>query len=169
MFYTVGSALAQLRHQVSTIRALAMLPEPQLFAASTISGWTPAEHLDHLMRVAASIAELIMATDAAPLSRGINVVGRLILSVGRIPRGRAAAPERFRAERTDGAALLDALGRLEASVARIAADGVARRRVPTVKHPRFGGLTPPQALRFMAVHNDHHLRIIDDILGKGRQ
>jgi hypothetical protein len=164
MFYTVGSSLRKLREQVETIRTLARLPEPQLFASSTVSGWTPSEHLNHLIRVASSVTGLAIAPDTPPLANGINGVGRLILAVGRIPRGRAAAPDRFRAERAVSSAILDAVAGLEQTVARISPDDIARRRVPTVKHPRFGGLTPPQALRFVAIHNDHHLRIIADIL-----
>jgi hypothetical protein len=164
MFYTVASSLRQLRKQVETIRTLARLPEPRLFAATNVSGWTPSEHLNHLIRVAKSVTDLAIAPDTPALTNGINGVGRVILAVGRIPRGRAAAPDRFRAERAITTALLDALARLEETVARISPDDVARRRIPTVKHPRFGGLTPPQALRFVAIHNDHHLRIIADIL-----
>ncbi|MEA2491245.1 MAG: hypothetical protein QOH21_3037 [Acidobacteriota bacterium] len=164
MFYTAAGSLKQLRKQVTSIRTFAQLPEPQLYASSPVSAWTPSEHLDHLIRVCTSIVELLLDPAARPLSRKINVIGRVILHAGRIPRGRAAAPKQFIAERTATAQLLASLDALEMAIARIPIADIPKRTDATVKHPRFGGLTPSQALRFVAIHNDHHLRIIADML-----
>jgi hypothetical protein len=169
MFYTAAGSLKQLRKQVTHIRAFAQLPEPQLFATSPLSGWTPSEHLNHLIRVCKSVVELLVDPAARPLSRKINVIGQVILHAGRIPRGRAKAPEQFIAERAESAQLLASLDALEVAIARITIADIPQRTAATVKHPRFGGLTPAQALRFVAIHNDHHLRIIADMLkGDGR-
>lgn len=164
MFYTATGSLRVLRKQVARIRAFAQLPEPQLFATSPLSGWTPSEHLDHLIRVCHSVITLLLDPAARTLSRKINVMGRIILHAGRIPRGRAKAPEQFIAARTESAQLIASLDALEQVIARIPIGDIPKRKDATVKHPRFGGLTPGQALRFVAIHNDHHLRIIDDML-----
>ena len=169
MFYTAAGSLRELRKQVTRIRTFAQLPEPQLFASSPLSGWTPSEHLNHLIRVCHSVVGLLLDPAARTLSRRINFMGRVILHTGRIPRGRAKAPEQFVAVRSESAELLASLDALELAIARIPIADLPKRRDATVKHPRFGGLTPSQALRFIAVHNDHHLRIIDDMLkGAGR-
>jgi hypothetical protein len=164
MFYTAAGSLRALRKQVTRIRAFAQLPEGKLFASSPLSGWTPSEHLNHLIRVCKSVVELLLDPAPRTLSRKINLMGRVILHTGRIPRGRAKAPAQFIAERAESAQLLAALDELEVAIARIPIADLPKRTDATVKHPRFGGLTPGQALRFVAIHNDHHLRIIDDML-----
>jgi hypothetical protein len=56
------------------------------------------------------------------------------------------------------------LTKLEGKFDELTAGHLADARGPIVPHPRFGGLRPAQALRFAAVHMDHHLRIIADIV-----
>jgi len=163
MFPTASSSLTRLRRQLTQIRTLADSVEPRLFANAQCSGWCPAEHLDHIVKVSASIVNRLLQMDAPPTS-GVSLIGRIILAVGRIPRGRGKAPERLRGARLSGADLHASVAKLEEKLDLLSEAHLAEKRGPIVPHPRFGGLRPGQALRFAAVHNDHHLRIIEDIL-----
>ena len=154
--------LARVRGQLVAMRQL--VDGPNLLAESKISAWTPAEHLDHLIKVSTSLINRLLERDVEPLARGISVVGRVILTVGRIPRGRGRSPERLRGARATADALRAALDEFETALAALDATHLDGKRGAIVPHPRFGGLTPAQALRFAAIHNDHHLRIIEDVL-----
>ncbi|HEX8617000.1 MAG TPA: DinB family protein, partial [Thermoanaerobaculia bacterium] len=161
MFFEKG--LVRVRRQLVEMRRLASLPEAQLFAVTSVSAWTPSEHLDHSLKVATWIVQRVL--DPAPeRGRPFSFIGLLILWSARIPRGRGKAPERVRGARATREELMAAIDSLEAHLARLNASLLERKRGPIVPHPMFGSLTPPQALRFAAVHTDHHLRIVKDVL-----
>lgn len=156
--------LTRLNAQVDELRRRSSLGDAELAKSCGVSGWTPAEHLDHLIKVSSSIVRRLLDLEAVPLPSGINPVGRLILFLGRIPRGKGKAPERLRGTKVTAAELLASLDRLRADVERLQDAHLSRKRGPVVPHPRFGGLTAAQAIDFTVLHNRHHLQIIDDIL-----
>lgn len=158
------SSLARLQAQVAQFRSTARLPEAQLYGVDvSVSGWSPAEHLDHLLKVCNAILGRVREENPPAEPRAISLLGRVILACGWIPRGRAKAPARVFGARASVAELEAALAKLEANVNGIAPPMVALQR-PIVPHPVFGGLTPSQALRFIVIHNAHHFRIVDEIL-----
>jgi hypothetical protein len=162
-------ALQRLREQIDELRRLAALDEGALFATSTVSAWTPAEHADHLIKVCTSVVQrLLDARPPAELKR-LNVIGRLILLAGRIPRGRGRSPERLRGARVSAAELLESLQRLEAGIEQLNESILSAKRGRVVPHPYFGGLDPLQAIRFAVIHNRHHLLIINDVLHSRRK
>ena len=162
MFFTAGASLERVRAQLREMRALA--DSPQLLAEAHCSAWTPAEHLDHSVKVTASIINRLLDREAPRGDGGMSATGRIVLAVGRIPRGRGKSPERLRGARIGAAELHAGLTKLEGKIDELEASHLADTRGAIVPHPRFGDLRPSQALRFAAVHNDHHLRIIEDIL-----
>jgi hypothetical protein len=164
MFFTAGKSLDRMHRQLAAMRTLADSPERDLFAESRISAWTPSEHLDHLIKVSASVVNRILQSDAPHSDKRLAPLAHVILVLGWIPRGRGKAPERLRGARVAGADLHAGLTKLEGKLDELSEPHLADSRGPIVPHPRFGGLRPAQALRFAAVHNDHHLRIIADIL-----
>jgi DinB superfamily len=164
MFFSATRSISRVRTQLARMRELAARPDGELFAAAPCSGWSPSEHIDHSIRVCASIVLRILDAEAPRGERGLSAAGRIILLLGRIPRGRGKSPERVRGLRQTRDELHASLDKLEGKLALLAADHLEERRGPIVPHPRFGGLIPSQALRFAAIHNDHHLRIVDDIL-----
>ena len=162
---SASAHLARIREQLIRIRTLA--DSPQLDATCAVSAWCPSEHLDHIVKVSASVVNRLLDLDA-PASKGASLLGRIIMTIGRIPRGRARSPERLRGARVSAVDLHAALAKLEGKLALLSDAHLAETRGAIVPHPRFGGLRPGQALRFTAIHNDHHLRIIDDILKAAR-
>jgi hypothetical protein len=156
----------QLSDQLAEMRRLSSLPDAQLFATCGLSRWSPSEHIDHSVKVMSSIVRRLLQADADP-GRPLSAVGRLILLFGWIPRGRGKSPERLRGARTTREELAAALDALASQLARLEASHLALARGPVVPHPRFGGMTPPQAVRFAAIHTKHHLKIVADLLRQG--
>jgi len=164
---TTEKALSQIRSQNERIRALVLAGEDRLaIAQPRVSAWSVAEHLDHILKVAASVVRRINQPDAEAGPNGINLLGRAVLLGGWIPRGRGKSPERLAGTRVSGAEIETAIGKLETMLRAVVVETCQSSRTPTVPHPRFGGLTPSQALRFAVVHTNHHLRIVEDILGE---
>lgn len=158
------ATLARIRTQFERMRALAR--EGELSAHNErVSAWCLAEQLDHTTKVTASIVDVLGDPNAQRREGGINVIGRLVLRFGWIPRGVGKSPKRFRGAPAVAADLDGAIDRVARAFDALPFDALRKSRVPLVPHPRFGSLTPPQALRFIEVHTQHHLKIIDDIVG----
>ncbi|HVG22778.1 MAG TPA: DinB family protein [Thermoanaerobaculia bacterium] len=154
--------LARIRGQLERVRALC--GDGRLFDVNArVSRWSPAEHFDHLLRVTISVVDRLSSPESLPGK--ISLVGRTILAIGWIPRGKGRAPERLAGKRTSHDVLQRALEKVTAAVGAIDAAAVDAARHRNVPHPRFGNLTPSEALRFTRVHNEHHLKIVRDILG----
>jgi hypothetical protein len=133
-----------------------------------ISAWSVGDHLEHMLRVGRSVLGMVDKLRAEPRpgpAPGIRPVGRLILLVGFIPRGRARAiksvvPQGLSREslQTDLAALHARLAAIEPE--QLSVLETAEGRMP---HPVFGSLDARQWLRFLEIHQHHHLKIILDI------
>jgi hypothetical protein len=156
--------LRQLEAQLELVDALAAGGAETVTArAPAVSGWSVAQQLDHALKVAEFALARVVAA-GAPLPRGINLLGRVLLAVGRIPRGRGKSPPAARGEERSPAELAAAVARVRGLVAQLRdRPELLATRSPLVKHPYFGGLSPVQALRMVEIHTDHHLRIVADI------
>jgi len=157
--------LARIREQLGRIGTLCG-DARVLDVNERVSGWSPAEHIDHLLKVTKSVLDRLPSEEAAP--RGINAIGRVILALGWIPRGKGRSPKGLTATRCTVEELQARLARVNAAVDATDVAAIDKSRTPNVPHPRFGGLTPSQALRFITVHTEHHLKIVRDILGVRR-
>jgi hypothetical protein len=130
-----------------------------------VSGWSAAEQLDHVLKVTASVlARALQQPEPEALPKGINLIGRIILGIGWIPRGKGRSPKSMRGEPATCAALQGQVTSVRQQLDAVTAAHVARS-APLVPHPRFGGLSTDQALRFMVVHTEHHLKIVREIVG----
>ncbi len=132
-----------------------------------ISAWSIAEHLDHLALANRAITQGIEGMLAAPdqdEGGDLNLIGRTVLLTGWIPRGKGQAPDFTRPRGALPADLRVELAEIQADVAglegRLSTVAAARGRRA---HPAFGGLRPLQWLRFVGIHNRHHLKIMRDI------
>lgn len=156
------------------LEELARLDDPTLYRVEEeVSLWSIAEHLDHVGRVNISsflaIDRLVAGREDDPEvlhSGGPKLAMLPVLLFGRIPRGRAQAPERFfpaaDVERESvRATLSESRKGLSRTAAKVAALAEARGRIA---HPILGNLNARQWLRFVRIHTAHHIRIMDDIL-----
>jgi hypothetical protein len=155
-------------HQIDDLLAdvsrLAELPPDELhFSRASVSGWSVAQQLDHILKVCSAMLKGMLRPGDAPPG-GINMTGRLILLVGRIPRGRGKAPERLRGVDASPEELAASLAETRRLLAEVRAESFGPANNPIVRHPYFGGLTPSQTLRTIVVHTRHHLRIAREII-----
>jgi hypothetical protein len=139
-----------------------------LLAVSSVSAWSAAEHIDHSLKVASAFTTRIAGQKALHDLKGINLAGRIVLFAGWIPRGRGKAPEPMHGVRVEASSLAAAIDALKEQIAAIE-PSLFEKPTLIAKHPYFGGLTAAQALRFVGVHNQHHLRIARDVLSTLRQ
>jgi hypothetical protein len=171
---------AQILRQLALMAELARGPEAELAArAPAVSGWSVAEQLEHLVLVDRSVLKTVRrilddphgqsAQPAPPAPPGINLLGRVVLGTGFIPRGRARTMPPYQpgaAAAAAGAGIAGIVGieeiergvrELEPRLGELEAGGGRSR------HPLFGGLGGRQWLRFVTVHHHHHLKIVRDI------
>jgi len=158
--------LSRLQEQIAEMRRLSALPDTQLFATCDVSQWSPCEHVDHSVKVMSSIVGRLLDLNAER-GRPFSFIGRLILLFGWIPRGRGKSPKRLVGARRTREELSAALDALASQLAQLDTAHLAPARGPIVPHPLFGSLTPPQAVRFAAIHTKHHLKIVADLLRRG--
>lgn len=135
--------------------------------AASVSAWSIGEHCSHVLRLNSLVLERMRAPTPADtdLTRA-GFVARAILMSGRIPRGIARAPESVQPSAADVDSLTRAADRChEALVASDSElDGFARDP-GLLRHPMLGGLTRTEWMQLMAIHQRHHLAIIDDMVG----
>lgn len=122
-------------------------------------------HVHHCCLVMASIVNgLEKSTPPAP--RTVPPVARLaVFTTGKIPRGRAKTSPRGipppSGTREELLALIDESVKHLNHAATLAPD-------TWITHPILGPLRRDDALKFIRIHNRHHLRIVADILSAAR-
>jgi len=135
-----------------------------------VSEWSPAQHLDHVLRAAHRMLRGVLAIDEGEDARvrpggSPTLAGRVVLLTGRIPRGRGQAPAEVVPDpRPVRERLRGAVEEVRTLLARVRprAAGLARR-TGTLPHPVLGAFGAAQWLRFADVHTRHHLAIVADI------
>jgi len=133
--------------------------------APGVSGWSVGMHVHHCILSMTNICDLLLASDPAKARGRPTSIGSILLFLGRIPRGRAQTP-RVAAPSPDVPAdeLLACLDQVEARLRSVQ----ELPRAAWFRHFAFGVLDRDRALRFIRIHNDHHLRIVADIVKAGR-
>ena len=132
--------------------------------AQRVSAWSVAQQLDHMLKVAHAVFARLTGEEAE-LARGINATGRLLLTLGWLPRGVGKSPRgALPAEAPAAAELGERLRQLRGDFQALGYRGaLLSSRQRRFKHPYFGGLDCGQTLRFLGVHTHHHLKIVRDI------
>ena len=129
--------------------------------ALDVSGWSVGMHVQHCCLTMIGVCRLLIDSEPPPPARRFSLLTTLIFLAGRIPRGRAQAPEQVLpgagVSEEELVALLDESQQLLGSVRTARADSWFR-------HFRFGVLDRDQTLKFIGIHNGHHSRIISDIV-----
>lgn len=146
----------------------------RLFACvPAVSSWSVAQQLEHVVRASTRMLDMLAllasgnAHDRVKDRGSPSVTGRAILLAGRIPRGRAEAPGETLPDAVPSrAALREATETLTRRLRARAADPTDLRDIKGVgEHPLLGWFSAPQWWRFLRVHAEHHLAVIDDIDG----
>jgi hypothetical protein len=120
-------------------------------------------HLDHVLKVINGISAVLKKSNPTDYKSTFNFKRSLILFLGKIPRGKAKAPE-----------TVISIGEISLEDLKLQVDN-AKNSISEFKnynpknnfqHPLFGQLNSKETLRFLEIHTKHHLKIVDDILKK---
>jgi hypothetical protein len=130
-------------------------------SAPRFSQWSVGMHVHHCCLSMIGVCTALGASTPPPPRSRPSLASGIVLLTGRIPRGRAKSPQGVlpKAEVTESELLahLDESERMVAEARRLPPDAWFR-------HFFLGVLDRDKAMRFVSIHNRHHLRIIADIV-----
>jgi hypothetical protein len=128
-------------------------------AVSQVSvGW----HVEHSLLAMIKMISAVEHSNPADYKWKFNLRRFIVLTSGKIPRGRAKAPDAVRPGTDFNEETIKSL--LEKARQKIALfETLGADKYFT--HPVFGDLRLKQARRTIAIHTNHHLKIIEDIVG----
>ena len=131
------------------------LQEDTVSAASV--GW----HLAHVLLVLQGILEALKKSDPAEYQWTFNWRRTVILTLQKIPRGKARAPKSAhpKTEITDEG-LRDQLAAVNQALQGV----VELTKHHFFVHPFFEKLNKPTTLLFLRIHTKHHLKIVQAIM-----
>nr|WP_321221757.1 DUF1569 domain-containing protein [uncultured Psychroserpens sp.] len=120
-------------------------------------------HIDHSLKVINRVCETLQASDPETYRNNFSLLGKIFFTLGFFPRGKAKAPKYVIPPET----ILkeDLISQLQ----------LARTNVNTIddlhkdayfKHPFFGNVNSKRIYRFLELHTNHHVKIINDIVTK---
>lgn len=126
-----------------------------------VSEWSVGMHIHHCALATIGIVRALAASTPPPPASKVPVARRLVFLSGRIPRGRGRSPDAVlpRAD-VSTAELNEQVEKAEEMLSRV--DALDPKT--WFKHFAFGVLDRDQTLKFIRIHNRHHLRIIADIV-----
>ena len=125
---------------------------------STI-GW----QIDHSLRVVNGIILQLKNSNKNDYKWQFNFKRLLIFSLNKIPRGKGTAPKSVQSYEKiieqDLVILIEISKKLISEIESLPKNS-------NFKHPYFGVLNLKQSIKFLNIHTNHHLKIVNDILNK---
>jgi hypothetical protein len=120
-------------------------------------GW----HIVHSCLVINSVCKAVVKSDASKFIKRFSIKAFLVLLLNSFPRGKAKAPSfTVPSEELSPTSILKSIQASRASIEALSKAG----KNQYFTHPIFGDLNTAQTFKFLAVHTNHHLKIIKDIL-----
>lgn len=127
----------------------------------SISRWGVGMHVQHcLIAMVAFLEGLLQSSPPMPV-RQFSLRKLIVFMTGKIPRGRAKAPK---ISRPDPDVCLDELKELHEKIDLLLKEVRLLDKDAWCAHPYFGPLGRDEVLKFIVIHNNHHLGIIRDIV-----
>ena len=130
----------------------------QNIAVSSASvGW----HIEHTLLTCTLIAGAVKQSDPSLYKRSFNFSKIMVYTLNKIPRGRAKAPKIVLPSADINPENLQI--HFQNTLQKI----LVLKNLPAghyFEHPYFGKLNVKETVRFLEIHSNHHLKIIEDIL-----
>jgi hypothetical protein len=128
-----------------------------------ISKSNVAWHVDHSLKVIIAISDALKKSNPSDYQWKFNFKRQLVYTLGFIPRGKGKAPKAVQSFDEITKETLEQ----QLKVATIALEEIQQLdRNSHFQHPYFGSLNLKPTLKFLNIHTQHHLKIIEDILKK---
>ena len=134
--------------------------EQQTRISAANVGW----HIEHSLLVFVRIITAMETSDPALYKSSFNIKKMLVYTLNKIPRGKAKAPKIVQPARDIMPDKL--MNNIEAASLKIKALANLQKH-HHFDHPYFGKLNLKETNKFLAIHTNHHLKIINDIMKKG--
>jgi len=162
MLFSLNSLHSEMKSQISELKDLLSVTDNRI---PRVSKWSCHQHVDHMTKVMkVSLSNLLEGERLSHQKPKPNLKAWYVLITGSIPRGRVQAPEIVMPDTSSAETLLEELRQLEELVERLATkDKDKEFKKRTMRHPALGILGAPHWVRFLKIHNDHHLRIIREL------
>jgi hypothetical protein len=120
-------------------------------------------HLDHSLKVIIGVIATLKKTNPENYQWKFNFKRTVVMALNKFPRGKAKAPETLVSK---GLVTIEDL-KSQIELAKIQINDLSKLEAKNhFIHPFFGMLNLKQAIRFLSIHTNHHLKIIDDIIKK---
>jgi hypothetical protein len=120
-------------------------------------GW----HIEHSLLTLNGVTKFLTHSNPKDYKWKFNFIRIIVLKTGKIPRGKAKAPQivvpKDTISKTQLLANLEQTRKLILELETISNDHY-------FEHPFLGKLKKKAAIRFLEIHTNHHLKIIEDII-----
>jgi hypothetical protein len=130
---------------------------------SNISKGDVSWHIDHSLKVINNVTSALQKSNPNSYKNDFSFLGKLFFKLGFFPRGKAKAPKYV--QPPEVILKEDLISQIELAKANIEAiSGLDKNAY--FKHPLFGNINTTRVYRFLLLHTNHHLKIINDIVVK---
>ena len=120
-------------------------------------------HIDHSLKVVNNVSLALQSSDPKTYVNNFSLLGKLFFALGFFPRGKAKAPKHVRPPEV--ITKEDLVSQIELAKANV--DTIASlEKNAYFKHPLFGNVNTPRIYRFLMIHTNHHVKIVNDIMVK---
>ena len=127
--------------------------------SSSSVGW----HIEHSLMTIDAITHNLKKSNPAEYKSSMVFSKILIFAMGKIPRGRAIAPEIVKPKNDITVLTLnDHLERTKLNISMLK----DINKNCFFEHPYFKKLNVQKSIRFMEIHTNHHLNVVRDIINK---
>ena len=121
-------------------------------------GW----HIEHILLTNKMIIEAVEKSNPANYIWSFKLSRILVFTINKIPRGRAKAPKVVVPKTYDEQTLLEHLKIVTLKIQAL--ENMSSDKY--FDHPYFGNLRLNKTIKFLEIHTNHHLEIINDIIKK---
>ena len=120
-------------------------------------------HIDHSLKVINNVVFAMQKSDPNAYKNNFSFLGKIFFTLGFFPRGKAKAPKHVKPPEV----ILkeDIISQMQLAKTNIETIASLDKNA-FFKHPLFGDINTKRANRFLVLHTNHHLKIIDDIIRK---
>ena len=120
-------------------------------------GW----HIEHSLLTLNGVTKVLLQSNPKDYQWRFNFIRILVLKRGKIPRGKAKAPKVVVPQTTiDKATLITHIKESRNSLLELKT--ISKDHY--FEHPFFGKIKRNDTIRFLEIHTNHHLKIIEDII-----